>query len=52
MKQIATGTNDCGESVIVITYSDKIVIRTMQDNNWVRINIYWNNGDVEEIYEH
>ena len=26
-------------------------LRTMQNNNWVRINTYWEDGTVEETYE-
>ena len=47
---VTTGKNKNGENVIIMTYPDKTVMRTLQKNNWIRINIYWANGDVEEIY--
>ena len=48
---VTTGKNENGENVIITIYPDKTVVRTLQKNNWMRINIYWNNGDVEEVYE-
>lgn len=50
-KLITTGKNENGENVIIVIYPNRTIVRTMQVNNWIRINIYWDNGDTEETYE-
>ena len=39
-----TGENDEGESIIITIYSNRVVTKTLQKNNWMRINIYWADG--------
>lgn len=46
-----TGENDEGESIIITIYSDRVVTKTLQKNNWMRINTYWEDGNIDEIYE-
>lgn len=49
--------NDCGEYGILSQGRDKEThlhfykLQTRQENGWVRINIYWEDGTVEEMYE-
>jgi len=48
---------ETGEDVIVEATRDddgKIVwkISTMQKNDWIRVNYYYDDGLVEELYEH
>lgn len=48
---LTSGKNENGENIIITIYSDHITTKTLQQNNWIRINTYWNNGDTEETYE-
>jgi len=45
------GKNENGENVIVEICKDHIQTRTHQKNDWVRVNIYYDDGNVEELYE-
>lgn len=46
--------NDSGELVSIRYKSDedgnRFKILTYQNNGWTRINIYWQNGTIEEYY--
>lgn len=45
------GVNEDDEAVKVEVYEDRIVLYTTQKNDWIRQNIYWNDGTVEELYD-
>ena len=49
------GINDDGEDVIIERgrneHGEYVRTEALQDNNWVRINYYYENGDMEEMYE-
>lgn len=45
------GTNDNGETVHISIYHERIVVSTMQDNGWNRINTYWRDGTREETFD-
>lgn len=47
----AIGTNEDGENIAIKICSDHIITKTLQKNNWIRINTYWEDGNIEEIYE-
>ena len=50
-----TAKTESGEDVIVdaFTQDEKIVwhIATLQDNGWIRINLYYEDGTVEELFD-
>ena len=45
------GTNDNGETVHISIYNERIVVSTMQDNGWSRINTYWRDSTREETFD-
>jgi hypothetical protein len=51
------GKNEDGETLIISvvkdieTGSDAFKVETAQDNGWMRVNIYYKDGTVEELYE-
>lgn len=47
----AIGKNEDGESIIITIYSNRVVTKTLQKNNWMRINTYWADGNIDENYE-
>lgn len=51
----ATAVNDKGENVIIstepCTEGKCYRLDTYQNNNWIRINRYYQNGDVDETYD-
>lgn len=49
--QFITGKNEDGESIIITIYSNRVVTKTLQKNNWMRINTYWEDGNIDETYE-
>lgn len=51
---VGTNENDEAISICFVDIDGEKVIKwtTYQDNGWVRINYYWNDGTVEEMYEH
>ena len=49
--QIITDINLDGESIIITICFDRIVTKTLQKNNWMRINTYWADGNIDENYE-
>lgn len=50
------GTNENGENVLVEHGENEngrfISTQTFQENNWIRVNVYYKNGDCEEFYNH
>ena len=46
-----TGENEDGESIIITIYSNRVVTKTLQKNNWMHINTYWADGNIDETYE-
>lgn len=48
------GKNENGENVMIEHYDGDdpyFKVTTFQNNNWVRINYYYEDGSTEEIYE-
>lgn len=45
------GHNESEELVMVSIHKDCIVTSTFQKNRWVRKNIYWRDGTIEETFE-
>ena len=45
------GTNENGETVFMSVYPERIVVSTMQDNGWNRVNTYWRDGTREETFD-
>lgn len=45
------GKNENCENVIYTTDGEHVVVRTYQNNGWIRKNIYHKDGTVEEIFE-
>lgn len=45
-----TGRNEDGLFVIVTIDSESASIRTLQENGWIRENIYYPDGTEEELY--
>ena len=50
-KEVKCGKNENGDPVIIVKYDNRIETKTYQKNNRVRVNVYYNDGTVEEIYE-
>lgn len=52
-KGLFTSTNENGDNIIVEVYSDRFIIRTMQDNGWCRVGEYLYDGEwtYSESYE-
>ena len=54
--EISSFINDKGEAIGVVLNQKEdeeksISFRTLQDNDWVRVNTYYEDGVCEEIYE-
>ena len=45
------GENEDGEKVIVSIDEESAEIQTLQDNHWIRVNIYYPDGTEEELYK-
>ena len=45
------GQNEEGENVWISINEDNITLQTFQHNNWVRTNIYYKDGTIEELYD-
>lgn len=39
------------EDLTISVSKERIDVTTYQDNGWVRRNVYWRGGTVEELYE-
>ena len=46
-----TGINEDSETVIIAIDEEQASIRTLQSNDWMRINVYHKDGTSEEYYE-
>jgi len=44
------GENSDGEKVIVSIDEESAEIKTLQDNGWIRVNVYYPDGTEEELY--
>lgn len=44
-------TNEEGENLIVEVTGEYVKLTTMQSNNWARVNYYYKDGTIEELYE-
>ena len=44
------GENQNGESITVSVFMDRIVVNTEQSNGFVRVNTYWTDGTIEEMF--
>lgn len=47
---VFTGSNEDGENTITSIHADRIVIKTLQPNNWIRVNTYYDDETMEETY--
>ena len=45
------GHNQNGEDTFCYVFNDHVEVRTYQSNHWVRENIYWLDGDTEEVFD-
>ena len=45
------GKNELGENVIVSIDDNCACVRTLQNNGWARINLYYKDGTCEELYQ-
>jgi hypothetical protein len=50
-KTMYPGVNENGETVFISIYHDRIVVSTMQDNGWNRINTYYRDGSSDETFD-
>ena len=46
-----SGKNEVGENLIISINKDNITVQTLQNNGWVRTNVYYDDGVIEELYE-
>lgn len=44
------GQNTNGEDILISVNEDHIIVTTFQSNGWVRDNVYWIDGTIEELY--
>lgn len=49
--EAVAGTNQDGEHVITSVNEHNITVRTLQSNDWARINVFYDDGTSEELYE-
>lgn len=45
------GENENGEAVYISIFPDRIVVKTLQDNHWVRLNGYYRDGTTDETFD-
>lgn len=45
------GIDEDGSPVIVSIDENEATIQTLQNNGWIRVNIYYKDGTVEELYK-
>ena len=45
------GENEDGESVLISVNEHNITTQTFQHNDWLRTNVYYDDGTTEELYE-
>ena len=46
-----SGINQDGENLIISINPHNITIQTCQHNDWLRTNVYYDDGTTEELYE-
>ncbi len=51
LDSMISAVNEEGEDQTISINPDNIVLDTCQNNGWVRRNIYWYDGDVEELFD-
>lgn len=44
------GHNQNGEETFCYVHNDHVEVRTYQSNHWVRENVYWLDGTIEELF--
>lgn len=50
-QEMLFGKNEEGEDTITHINEDHIILETHQSNHWVRRNVYWKDGTVEELFD-
>lgn len=50
-KDMLFGENEKGEKTVASIFKDRIEITTYQLNGWIRINVYWRDETIEELFE-
>lgn len=45
------GVNEDGEKVIISIDEESAIVETLQDNDWIRVNIYCKDGTQEEYFK-
>ena len=45
------GINENKEVIVIGVFKDRLAVRTLQVNGWVRLNVYYRDGSVEEMFE-
>lgn len=48
---IFTSKNENDEDIIIEITNDYLKTSTIQQNSWIRVNIYYKDRTIEEIYE-
>ena len=54
LKSVAVGENQDGEIILlypILKAGDVVRVDTFQDNGWIRVNLYHEDGTVEEMYK-
>lgn len=44
------GENENGESITISVQPNSVTVETLQHNGWTRINTYYENGTIEEMF--
>lgn len=52
ISEVKVGVNEDGENCMISIDEECACIRTLQKNNWMRVNIYYKDGTSEELYQH
>jgi len=48
---IFSGENEAGETVYISICHSRIVVRTLQENHWIRLNVYYRDGSCDETFD-
>lgn len=48
---LLSGENSDGDRLVIGINEDNIKCYTYQKNHWIRVNVYWYDGTVEELFE-
>lgn len=46
-----SASNSDGETQQISINCDNIIVNTLQNNGWVRANVYWRDGTREELFD-